>query len=83
MSTSAFFPPRERSSLELAEFTAEPSFETGYVIDAGLVDGMDLVYANEALGGMRLFVREGKTTALRPMYLRFCEDRKEVVDAYS
>ena len=76
------------SALELAEITAGISFETGYVVDAGLVDGRDLVYANEALDGVRLFVREGKTTelreaALRAMYLRFCEDRKEIVDAYS
>lgn len=76
------------SALELAEISAEISFETGYVVDAGLVDGTDLVYANQALDGVRLFVREGTTTelreaALRAMYLRFCEDRKEVVDAYS
>ena len=76
------------SALELAEIAAGISFETGYVVDAGLVDGRDLVYANEALDGVRLFVREGKTTelreaALRAMYLRFCEDRKEIVDAYS
>lgn len=76
------------SALELAEIAAGLSFETGYVVDAGLVDGRDLLYATKALGGMRLFVREEKTTALREaalraMYLRFCEDRKEVVDAYS
>lgn len=81
-------PGETLSSFELAEFAAGLSFETGYVIDAGLVDGMDLVYAAEALDGKRIFVREREKTelreaALRAMYLRFCEDRKEVVDAYS
>jgi predicted nucleotidyltransferase len=75
------------SSLELADIAAGLAFETGRPVDAGIVDSRDLVYAKEALDGRPIYVRPGNEAGLRAavllaLYLRFSEDRKEVVDAY-
>lgn len=81
-------PDASVSSCELADLAADLSFSLGRIADLGLMDSNNLVYAKEALlTGERIFVRDLKTAdfraaALLALYLRFTEDRREIVNAY-
>jgi predicted nucleotidyltransferase len=76
------------SSLELADITAELSFESRYTIDTGLITSANLVYSKEAITkGKRIFVRNAKwagimTASLIGMYMAFNDQRQELLNAY-
>ncbi|GAB6060090.1 type VII toxin-antitoxin system MntA family adenylyltransferase antitoxin [Desulfonatronum parangueonense] len=76
-------PPLDRIAL-----AAELALEAGIVVDIGHLSSDNLVYAKEAiLTGKRIFARDplqADLTActLLGMYVRFNEERREVLDAY-
>ena len=75
-------------STDLLELASRLAMLAGRPVDLGLLSSKNLVYAREALmTGRRLFCRDDvftETTAatLLGMYLKFNEDRREVLDAY-
>jgi len=72
----------------LIRWAGELSLNLGREVDAGVIEQTNLVYAKEALTtGRRLFCAderlvEKRTSDLLALYLKFQEDRKEVLDAY-
>lgn len=60
----------------------------GREVDIGVLDSSNLVYAKEALmNGRRLFCAneveaDRRASELLSLYLKFQEDRQEVLDAY-
>lgn len=62
--------------------------EFGRVVDIGIIDSRNLVYANQVLTtGRRLFARDSASVglyecALLGMYLSFVQERREIVNAY-
>jgi len=73
---------------ELIRWGGELSLILGRVVDIGVLDQRNLVYAKEALlKGRRLYCADEelatrRTSDLLALYLHFQEDRKEVLDAY-
>ena len=73
---------------ELLRFGASLMSHLGRTVDVGLVSSSNLVYAKEALlNGILLSDAQPELTTLvkanlLALYLRFQEDRKEVLDAY-
>lgn len=74
--------------IELNALSNELSWELGRNVDIGLINSKNLVYAKEALlRGEQIYARDKSeagiiSSGLLAMYLRFNEDRKEVLDAY-
>ena len=64
------------------------SYRLGRIVDLGELSSSNLVFAAEVLGsGKQLFVSDpdaaaARVTDLLSLYVRFNEDRKEVLDAY-
>lgn len=81
-------PGQEFTSLQRAELAADATCCLGRDVDCGELSSRNLVYAREAiLKGRRLFARDpsrvdAMETNLLSMYIRFNEDRREVLDAY-
>ena len=73
---------------ERADLAGRLSYEMGRTVDIGIVSSKNLVYAKEALlTGKKIFDRDRSrstvaSATLLGMYIRFNEDRKEVLDAY-
>jgi predicted nucleotidyltransferase len=74
--------------IELLALSNELSWELGRNVDIGLINSKNLVYAKEALlCGEQIYAKDKSevsiiSSSLLAMYLRFNEDRKEVLDAY-
>lgn len=81
-------PDAKMSSLDRIALAAELGLEAGMVVDIGELSSGNLVYAKEAiLTGRRIFTRDAfqadlKACTLLGMYVRFNEDRHEVLHAY-
>lgn len=76
------------SSSELALIATDLTMLLRKTVDVGLITSANLVFAKEALeNGIPLFVRskyylDMMRMTLLSMYVGFCEDRKEVVNAW-
>ena len=72
----------------LLHWAGDLALELGREIDVGVLDSSNLVYAKEALlHGRRIVCADEpaanrRASELLSLYLRFQEDRKEVLDAY-
>ena len=81
-------PDAEMSSLERIALAADLGLDLGIVVDIGELSSRNLVYAKEAiLTGRRIFTRDRfqadlKACTLLGMYVRFNEERHEVLNAY-
>lgn len=81
-------PGEKMSSLEKTGLANHLSYILGRCADLGFINSKNLVYAKEALlYGRQIYVRNMSRAALAAatllgMYVRFNEDRKEVLDAY-
>ena len=81
-------PDAEMSSLDRIALAAELGLDLGIVVDIGELSSKNLVYAKEAiLTGRRIFTRDLfqadlKACTLLGMYVRFNEERHEVLNAY-
>jgi len=79
---------RHIDEFERVKLAADIALEIGREVDIGVISSNNLVYAKEALlGGKRIFVRDVQATdnavaTLLGMYVRFNEERWEVLDAY-
>jgi hypothetical protein len=75
--------------MDLGRLAAAISLEVGRVVDLGILNSANLVYARQAiLAGRRIYARDPKRTdllaaSLLGMYERFNLDRREVRDAYT
>ena len=73
---------------ELVWWSGVLALEVGREVDIGLLDSSNLVYAKEALTMGRRIVcsdlpmADRRASELLALYLKFQEDRKEVLDAY-
>jgi predicted nucleotidyltransferase len=80
---------REFTAMDLGRLAAAISLEVGRVVDLGILNSANLVYARQAiLAGRRIYARDPKRTdllaaSLLGMYERFNLDRREVRDAYT
>lgn len=76
------------TDLDRANISAELSYQTGFVVDAGILSSANLVYAKEAIfTGKQIFVNDEifagiMTASLLGMYVVFNEQRSEVLRAY-
>jgi len=74
--------------VELIRWAGSLSLELGRLVDLGIIDSSNLVYAKEAVTtGCRIVcsqesLADVRVSELLALYLRFQEDRKEVLDAY-
>lgn len=81
-------PGEKMSSLERTDLANRLSYSLGRCVDLGLINSKNLVYAKEALfSGKQIYVRDKARAAMTAatllgMYVRFNDDRKEVLDAY-
>ena len=81
-------PGQKMSPLERINMANSISYALGKTVDMGLINSKNLVYAKEAIfTGRKIFARDESRSLLENarllgMYIRFNEDRKEVLDAY-
>ena len=81
-------PEHAISTLDRIALAAELGLTLGMLLDIGELSSANLVSAKEAiLTGRRIFVRDPYLADLRActllgLYVRFNEDRREVLDAY-
>lgn len=74
--------------VERARIAGKLSYTLRRTVDIGLINSKNLIYAKEAIfNGRKIFVKNEsrsmlETARLLGMYIRFNEDRKEVLDAY-
>jgi len=81
-------PGENMGPLERTHLANRMSYSLKRCVDLGMIDSKNLVYAKEALlFGKRIYIKNESRAALAAatllgMYLRFNEDRREVLDAY-
>lgn len=81
-------PAQKMSPLERINMANSISYALGKTVDMGLINSKNLVYAKEAIfTGRKIFARDESRSLLENarflgMYIRFNEDRKEVLNAY-
>jgi predicted nucleotidyltransferase len=82
------YPGLSLDILDRTDMAGKISYELQRTVDLGEISGRNLIYAREALlSGFPVFIKDSdKLNLVRAnllgLYLRFNEDRKEVLDAY-
>jgi predicted nucleotidyltransferase len=82
------YPGLSLDILDRTDMAGKISYELQRTVDLGEISGRNLIYAREALlTGFPVFIKDSdKLNLVRAnllgLYLRFNEDRKEVMDAY-